>query len=602
MDIEESVLVPSAIYGHPVECQEFAPSGKNIQPSEPKEFRLYRSYHGYSVMKPGNEKENNLHDDTIALCDKVHESIRANYFEAGQAPEHVGMKINFTTRIISYKVEKSIPGVNDGKPVPRFKHLSLRNLSKKAESKNDEGLKQLVKDINIISKRLHSEQDRYEEGVASNRPHKADKPLYIPNQWPIALHRISAEDYSSKVLPGFDLEENDLEYAKNNIKESEEFKEDLLEKIEEQLKAQTEILETLRKEEPHLGLHIEELEKRIRYLQSLKDSLDNLDTFAVFTAVIFANQTLLSFNIDGDRCSKANLARKFALAHLQTQNYGKDPYTGIYADEVGDLLFHDHGLYAERVEGRGADKKGTSMEEFIVYNMHNLLDDAIIPSALESLEIPGYDQKLQSLITESLTTVRKGIREEDNLLSAKASPEPEEISVEASLKPEQLQGKPDQPLDQDRDLSQDEPSIAVPVVDYDSYNPKPEQLPEDPSAEQLSLNGPKYRLSLQERAVKLDKKDEDFLSKLDYNQDDASFAQDLYNAGISLAASEVAYDKRNQVQKDSALHVRRNFPSRGQQDLSSSDLMIKEGLYQRLSQPDLASPPIPPQKKRWTFF
>lgn len=263
--------------------------------------------------------------------------------------------------------------------------------------------------------------------IQSNRPLNRSKPLEIHTPTWYNAHRISADEYVKKDHVDLDdsLRTNglsELAYtALPKIKAAEGFinlfSQGLQAKLTEKQNELTALPIDARAQRLAKKKEIQQLEELIAKLNP-----QALDKKAIFRSVPYANNDLQGFRSIAEQMTRANLSRDEMSAHL-TANIGsiseglvlKDnpdaAFITAYSQDKGDLLIHNRWQYEDIVDDRGGEKRGPSMEEFVVYNILNLNTANGTEEAMTSLALPVDDDELRKTVAEVLNGTKAAVKD-----------------------------------------------------------------------------------------------------------------------------------------------------------------------------------------------
>lgn len=281
--------------------------------------------------------------------------------------------------------------------------------------------------------------------INSNRSIDAAQPLQIDSRWQtwIAFHRLplnqeitdNQKEFESSLRDGLKkLGKSDAEcdqYVNESISKQ-AAAHHFIHKFRERLKDElTGLGPELPPEKGEVALR--KYQKKKQLLENLLSTLDPrmLDTKAIYRSVPYANHDLRGLDEDEQTQLSAISAREMEL-HLKAKktkisegnrvtnriskdkNVPGDAAITAYAQEKGDLLIHDRWIHQSRAEHEGRELRGSSMEEFIVFNVLNLknAEEGNFEQAMESLAL-SKDADTEDTI-ESIKTAMKEVRADTN--------------------------------------------------------------------------------------------------------------------------------------------------------------------------------------------
>jgi hypothetical protein len=394
------------------------PSDKGILYTEVRRRDGSISRVAVEVNKTGcgcNEKQMGISPD---LMKRVEEAVqKTNVFvRADRAPAPIigaasgippaatgisHVRINFTSLRVLYEVN----GEEESKAIKDIEDVALRTL-----------LLDIGKDI--------APNATTDPSISSNRPLNRSTPMEINTpQWHNA-HRISAETYSKRdhheLDASFrrDLGDETADRALPKIKAAELFVTKFREQLEAKLRDKKAELTALPSQDRGARLA---LKRQIHQLEELlaKADAQKLDMKAIYTSVPYAKNDLAGLSLD-EQMQRANLSQQ-AMQYSLTMNQeslGKPgaAFITAYAQDKGDLLIHDRWKYEERVDDRGGEKRGPSVEEFVVFNILNLnnIDESVLDEAISSLALPmkeAGDEELHAAVRDALQAARSDTRD-----------------------------------------------------------------------------------------------------------------------------------------------------------------------------------------------
>jgi hypothetical protein len=340
-----------------------------------------------------------LFDKTVDARNKVNEYVRQDKI----SPAARDVTIDWT----ALKVDYTEGAEEMHLPFTEIENVALRTL-----------LLDTAKDM--------SDYSTTDPNVASNRPMNRSNPLEINDKAWYNASRISVEDYVGTAHEDLDkfLRHHKLpDLAKTalaKIKAAADFIQVFRENLESEVKAREKKLA-----DPDLAIDDRatraRLNRQIQQLKALIAKLDAraLDTMAIFRSVPYANDSLYDFDNPAEMLTRSKLSQQEMQDHLfATLDLPHDAaYPIAYSQDKGNLLIHDRWQYEAWVDDRGGEKKGPSMEEFVVYNILNLnkrplilIDnpkfyETFIQDAMSSLALPN-DGDLKAIVTEALEKTR----------------------------------------------------------------------------------------------------------------------------------------------------------------------------------------------------
>lgn len=328
--------------------------------------------------------------------------IRDNSLGLGR-PDAQNVRVNFTSLRIIY----NIGGEDRSLSFTKIEDVATRTL-----------LLDVAKDVESFA--------TTDPSIQSNRPINRSKPLEIHTPTWYNAHRISAAEYAKKDHADLDnsLRANhlpDLAYtALPKIKAAESF----INLFDQGLKAKLTEKQTELEALP-IDARAQRLAKK-REIQQLEELIAKLnpqvlDTKAIFRSVPYANNELEGFTSVAEQMTRANLSREDMSAHLMAnidsiseglvlKDNPDAAFITAYSQDKGDLLIHNRWQYEDIVDDRGGEKRGPSMEEFVIYNILNLNTAGCTEEAMTSLALPVDDDELRQTVTEVLDGTRTAVK------------------------------------------------------------------------------------------------------------------------------------------------------------------------------------------------